>query len=372
MTAAIAIRPDLDTTIASLRESRNDLRTGFASEDVSIDRIRIDVEANSPTIHLGDRALPVSETGLNSMADYFSVPSPFFKRLGNEVGMDAQAYILTRLMERSSGSSVRAEYTSGGLVGLTDPGNERLDPSRLLTVAERTLGTDQAPVQRLVDSSAEFAFDVHVPFDYERGVGGDRNSEIVLPEELLRHSWTSKAGITADSKVGDITAAGLRFGFDRKRNLSPWVMPWSMRLACTNGMEFTDNGLKLDARGLGVDEVLAELEALAEIAFSAAESNIVHFYDLRNTPVDNPERALRAIARERGIPDRSLVRMLDLAPSEILPPNPTQFDVVNLVTNLANHAAIRNDGGRLLLERAGGGIIAEHAARCGHCQHVLA
>ena len=239
-------------------------------------------------------------------------------------------------------------------------------------MAERVLGTDRAPVQRLVDTSAEFAFDVHVPFDYSRGVGGDPSAESALSEDLLRYSWASNAGITADSKVGDITAAGCRFGFNRKANLAPWVQPWSMKLACTNGMETTMPGLKMDARGLGVEEVMAELEAMAQQAFAAAEANISHFYDLRNVPVDNPERSLRAIARERGIPDRSLIRMLDLAPSDMLPETPTQFDLVNLITNLANHTAIRNDGGRLLLERAGGAVVTEHAARCPHCQHALA
>lgn len=366
MTAAIALRPDLDMTLADLRDRRNRENVGHNSVDLSLDRVRVDVKANDPHINLGDVSVPVSETGMNAIGDHLGIPAPFFKRLGKDVGLDAQAYLLTALMNHSSGATVRAEYTDGGLVGISDPGKEVINPSRLIGIAERVLGTDQAPIQRLVDTSAEFAFDVHVPINSNRGVGGDSEVDMDLSEDLLRYSWVSKSGITPTSKVGDLTAAGLRFNYDRKHNLAPSVQPWMMRLICTNGMTTIDSGLKVDARGLSVEGVLAEIEAAAEVAFSRVEAQIAHFYDLRNTPVVNPERALRAIAREQGVPDRSLVRMLDLAPA-VLPDNASMFDVLNVLTNLANHTSIHNDGGRLLLENAGGAVIADHEARCTHC-----
>ncbi len=54
-----------------------------------------------------------------------------------------------------------------------------------------------------------------------------------------------------------------------------------------------------------------------------------------------------------------------------MPDDPSMFDVVNLVTNFANSPAVRNDGGRLLLERAGGSVVTDHATRCGHCQQKV-
>lgn len=371
MTAAVALRPDLDLTVGTLSTQRAEQRRESTSTDISLDRISINVEGDAPAIRIGDAEVPATDTGLLSLAEHLQIPAPFFKRLGDKVGMDLQARLLTDLMSHGANEAVRVEYTPNGILEVREPGRIRVSPNQIIDVAGRVLGED-APVQRLVDSSQEFGFDVHIPFNADHGVGGDRDSDVRAPEDLYTYSWVTHQAITPDRKIGDLTAAGVRFGLDIKRGLAPTANPWSMRLACLNGME-TRADIKMDARGLGVDEVMAELEAMAQQAFAAAEANIQHFYDLRNQPVDNPERALTAIARERGIPDRSLRQMLDLAPAEgVLPENPTQFDVVNLITNLANRPSIRNNGGRLLLERAGGSVISDHALRCSHCQHVLA
>jgi bisphosphoglycerate-independent phosphoglycerate mutase (AlkP superfamily) len=116
---------------------------------------------------------------------------------------------------------------------------------------------------------------------------------------------------------------------------------------------------------------MAELEQMAELAFSRVERTIEHFYSLRDQRVDNVERALRTIAKEQGIPDRSMVAMMDLAAGEDMPDEPTMFDVVNLITNFANSPQVRNDGGRSILEGAGGSVVSDHAARCGHCQQKV-
>lgn len=372
MTAAIAVRPDLDLTVGEMRANREHLRSNTQSNDVSLSEVLVNTTSDEASIRLGRAEVPVTDTGLLALAEHLQVPAPFFKRIGSNVGLDLQAEILNALLSRSANEAIRVEYGNGGLVEVGPPGRDRIMPGQIIDVAERVFG-DQAIVQRLIDTPAEFAFDVHVPFESDHGIGGDTSSLVDVPEEVLRYSWATGLPITEGSKVGDVTAAGARFGLDRKRGLAPTVQPWSMRLACTNGMENTSTGIRMDARGLSVDEVLAELEGMAQQAFAAAEANIAHFYDLRNNPVENPERALRAIARERGIPNRSLVNMLDLVPAGgIMPERPTEFDIVNLVTNLANRASVRNDGGRLLLERAGGGVVADHAARCSHCQTVLA
>lgn len=371
MTAAIAVRPDLDLTLASLRSNREAERSNTQTTDLSLDRVHIVTSGNEPTIRLGEAEVPVTETGLLSLAEHLSVPAPFFKRLGKEVGVDFQSDLVNRIMGSAPNDTVRVEYGPGGLVEVRNPTSQQVSPNQILDVASRVFG-EGSPVQRLIDNSAEFGFDVHVGFDSDHGVGGDRQASVEIPEEITGYSWASHLPLTGTARVGDLTAAGARFGLDIKRGLAPTVTPWSMRLACTNGMETVSEGTKIDARGLDVEAVLAELEAAARVAFANAEGNIAHFYDLRNQPVDNPERAIRAIARERGIPNRSMIQMLDMVPAEgVLPENPTQFDVINLVTNLANRASIRNNGGRMLLERAGGAVIADHALRCSHCQHAL-
>lgn len=368
MSTALYFREDLDTTLASLVEDLaggNDTRT----IDVDVDRIRVHGDSADPTIAVGDVALPVTGTALDTLASALQVPSAYFKRIGERGGLPAQSTLLNLTLDNSPGGVVRAEYVEdGALLDLRDPHAMVIPPANLVRMATRVLGSDESPVQRIINTSDMFAFDVHVPFDSDRGVGGDSDSLVDVPENFLRYSWASGVPVVRDSRVGDLTAAGIRVALDRKRNLAPTVQPWMMRLACTNGMETTTEMTKVDARGMTVDDVLADLERKAEIAFSRLEQQMAHFYELRDDRVENPERRLRAIARERRVPNRTLMRMLDAAP-EALGGSTSEFDVLNFLSNHANDQA--NDGGRLLLERAAGAIVQDHSVRCSRCQHAL-
>jgi hypothetical protein len=130
--------------------------------------------------------------------------------------------------------------------------------------------------------------------------------------------------------------------------------------------------LKVDARGSTIDEVLAELEAAAERAFSRVENEIAAFYDLRSQPVENPERMLIRLADEHSLPDRTLATLTRMASTEDVPDEPNMFDITNMVTNLANDPHIRNrTGARRTLEQVGGSVVSAHYERCGHCNARL-
>lgn len=174
--------------------------------------------------------------------------------------------------------------------------------------------------------------------------------------------------------MGDLTRGGIRVGMDSKHNLAPWVQPYQYRLACTNGMETMDAGLRVDARGSSVEEVLAEFEAAADRAFRRVEDEIAAFYEMRNQRVANPERTLIRMAQERGLPDRTVVTLAERVPSMIGEDgSASMFDLVNLLTNQANDPRIRNRAGaRRTLEQVGGSFVTEHKERCSHCQHALA
>lgn len=373
----LALREDLDTTLGSLIDDLGG-EDSNPTVDISLDRLRFAADAATPTIALGNVEVPVTERGIEALADALQMPVQWVKRLGTQGGVAAQGDLINLALNYTGGGVVRAEYIDGaGLVEIRDPNQVRVQARQLASVALGVLGTADAPVQRLTDTLAEFSFDVHVPFDASRGVGGDPSSLLDMPTTpdgdalpLQEYSWMSKAPLDGSQRVGDLTAAGLRFHLDRKRGLTPSVQPWAMRLVCTNGMETTTTETKIDGRGMSVDEVLADLEVKAEAAFSAMERQMVHFYDLRNQRVANPERRLRAIAKERGIPARSLNVLLDAAPA-LLGDETTEFDIINAVTNLANHSIIRNQGGRLLLERAGGAVVSDHSLRCASCHTTL-
>lgn len=370
MSTTYVIRPDLATTVGALSESMLGSTSGINTSDMSLDKIEVHADSTTPVIKIDSVEVPLNSHGVTSLADYLKVPTSFFGRLGQVGGAEEQARLLRVFLDNSKGETVRVGWTDGGLVNIGEP-RDKVMPHHLLPAVRRVLG-EAAPIQRLISTNQNFAFDAVVPLDSTFGVGGDRTVDLTLQDQVLRQSWVSGVGITADSKVGDITTAGVRVSLDVKRGLAPTVQPYFMRLACTNGMETANMGTKIDARGLGFDEVLVEFDMMVERAFSEAEAGITHLYDLREQHVDNPERVLRRLAVERGMPQRSLNHLLDLAPTDALPDNPTMFDIASLVTNLANDdALVRNDGGRTLLERVGGGTVVDQAARCGHCNNAV-
>lgn len=365
MTTA-TIRKDDSVTTAQVKDQIRAEATDLTSTTVGLHNVEFRLSDELPSFVVGDVQIPATTKGIQAFGDFFGIPSPFFKRIGKDIGLDLQGVLLDKMSLAYKGSSITVKHSEADVRGVFEPDHEPIDPIRLVTVAENVLGTTEGVVQRLVNESGEFSFDVHVPFDYGRGVGGD-GTQVDLPDALQGVSWVPARGGTTSNQIGDVTAGGLRFGVDLKRGLAPWVQPWMMRLVCTNGMSANDPGLKVDARGQSVEEVLAEIEAQAQRAFSRVEAQIEHFYRLRQQKVANPERALRAIAREHGIPDRSMVHLMDQAAGSGLPDDVSMFDLVNLVTNLANSPMIKNDGGRLLLENAGGAIISEESTRCAHC-----
>lgn len=367
---AIVLREDLSLTLGDLAD-RVGGGTDVESVDVDLSRVKVqNATPSSAVIALGDKEVPATPRGFETLAGALQVHAPTLRRLGERGGMVAQAELLNLALRYTADGVVRASYVDGdhgGLSDLADPFVERVRPAQLVDVAGKVLGDMESPVQRLVDSDGMLSFDVHVPLDGEH-VYGDPASLVDAPEDLLGYSWVTKKAITEGTKVGDVTAAGMRFSLDSKHGRAPSAQPWAMRLACTNGMEMTTSLTKIDGRGLTVDEVLWDLEMKSNEAFALLERQVAAFYEMRNTPVPNPERRLRAIARERGIPDRSLMRMLNVAP-EVLGDDSSEFDLVNVITNMAN--TVTNDGGRLLLERAGGHLVTDHSVRCHTCNHSL-
>lgn len=310
--------------------------------------VTLDLTSASPSIRLSEVEVPVTAGGILAIGTHFGVPSAFL----NKIERDEAEWIIARRMERTP-MEFTVRYDDSGVTGAYAPGQHIINPSRIVSVAEKVIGEDGVVTAFDIDPS-DFHFDTTVPEGSVRGVGGD-----------LAATVENYAG-TGEPRVGDITLGGLRFGYDRKRNLAPWVEEFYWRLACTNGMEVPMPGRRIDARQADtVEDVLAELEAAAERAFSQAEARIAAHYDLRTVTVDNPERTLRRVGRDRGLPARTIDRLLDGAPT--LPDEPTMFDVVNLITNEANNSTITRFSARRALQRTGGAEVAEHHERCSHC-----
>lgn len=341
-------RQNLDTTLVDLRETLSE-RTSDAPVRVTPDEVEFHLDATDKTIKVGGHEIPANEESMERLGSFMKVPTAFLKRMSESTSGATQNLLFTEMLRNTvrkdlaislnrSGSAITEveEWADGG-------GPRKIRPVDVVEKIIPVFGESTPLVARLLDESHQFAFDAYSPFDAEDfGIGGD-------------------------FEQGDLTAAGVRIDINLKQGLTPTVQPFSYRRICTNGMETPMAGTKIDGRGQTVEEVLMELESMARLAFAQAEKDVQHFYELREQRVDNPERAIRAIARERGIPARSTMALIDLAAGEDLPDQPSMFDVVNLITNYANSPAVRNDGGRLILERAGGAVVNDHASRCGHC-----
>lgn len=347
-------RESLDTSLGDLGTMLKDRTDDVDEVRVAPGKIKFHLSAADPAIKVDRKTYPATDHALEQVAALVQMPVAFLKRSRERVDGEVFDNFLDSLLVNTVTKDTSVKIRKGGFIESVDEwGKVSIEPLQVTRAVTNVLGED-SHIERLIDTPAFFGFDVRVPESRKTGTYQD-----------------GEALDVRGRKIGDVTSGGVRVGLNLKQGLAPTVEEYLYRLACTNGMTIEDSALKVDARGQTVDEVIAEIEHLAEIAFSRAEQSMKHFYALKNQPVDNVERSLRAIARERGIPDRSMVALMDLAAGEDMPDNPSMFDVVNLVTNFANSPSITRDGGRLILEGAGGSVVADNAARCGHCQQKV-
>lgn len=295
----------------------------------------------------GTEQVPATADGMEQLASFVDVPRNYLAR----IEPDMQQFNLSHMLRRNP-ANVAVRYTEDGIHEVYKPDRVRLEPRQIVDKAIGVMGEEAELVESVVDSD-ELFFDVMVPEDFDRAVGGDL-------------------------QTGDITRGGLRFSQDRKHNHAPQVNTFLFRLLCTNGLVVPETGLTLDARGSTVDSLLAELEMAAERAFSQVEEELEHFYGLRQQRVegDVTQTVLR-VAQEQGLPDRTAMalsrRVPDQLNPEILGHEVSMFDVVNLITNQANHPDIRNRrNSRRALESAGGNLVRSVADRCGTCHQQIA
>lgn len=329
-----------EMTLSDLADEVND--TSEAAQ-IAVSTINFNLDTDEPTLGFGEIEVPATRTGLEAVASFMKVPAPFLLDLPR----DEQQYILSRVKDRV-GQAVSLRYTSEGVTGAYTPGQSPINPRRIVEVAMRVMD----PASQVIEyrnTPDETFFDVTVPLDRVT---------------------------TGDPAVNDLTAAGLRFGQNRARNLAPWVEEFAYRLVCTNGMELPDTRLpRVDARGNTIDEVMAALEARAQEAFGHVEAQIAHFYDLRNQRIEGDvAQALLRVAQEHGLPDRTAMTLVrDRLPAAIAEGEAaTMFHLVNLITNEANNPALATRlTTRRAMEQAGGTAVTVHADRCTHCQTRL-
>lgn len=335
-------------TLPDVRE-----RLGVSGETISARSSEIEVvlTADAPAIRVKNREVPATPEGIKALASRLDVPVKF---LTDRCPTELQQTILNQMLRTQAAADthyVRLSDTAG-VLDVRAENAKVIDPRRFVDIASNVISPDATVLDFWNEPSREFRLDVMVPVGFDTGWGGDR-------------------------RVGDLTGAGLRFTQNLTNSsqfYAPQVSLLLYRLACTNGYERLDVRPAPDARGKSVDEVLLEFEAMADAAFRRAEEEINAFYEMRSTPVENPEQAIIRLGREQDMPRSLVLNLVERVPTiEATGPDGSvsMFDVVNLVTNAANDPAVRRAGSRRILERVGGNLIGEHAERCAHCQAKL-
>jgi hypothetical protein len=304
--------------------------------------IGVQLEADTPSIRLGSTEVPSSPLGVQALAAHFGIPAKFFDSLER----DEQQWLLSSRIDHLGGE-LTVTHNRSGIAEVYAPGQVRVAPHKLVEAALKTF-PEESPIVDWWNDSTELRVDVIVPEGHERFTGGD-------------------------AAVGDLTRGGIRFGQDRKNNLAPWVQPFMYRLVCTNGMEVPDLGLKVEARHASAEEIEAMFEGEIKRAVDRLEDDIAAFYDLRNQPLgSDPTGTLRRTALEQGLPERTVGQLESLLPAVWNNGEASMFDVVNLMTNQANHPQVKVRGSsRRNLQLAGGRLVYDHAERCTVCHSRL-
>lgn len=329
-----------DTTLADLVPELDKRLTIWGG---GTHEIECNLDDDVPTLRLGQHEMPASHTGVLALASHCGIPVKFFDKLER----DEKQFLLSSRLQYTGGD-LTAEWNDQGIYNVYKAGQTRVQPHRLIEAALVTF-PEESPVVDWWCDSDDLRVDVIAPMDFDRWIGGD-------------------------PKVNDLTHGGIRFGQDRKSNLAPWVQPLLYRLVCTNGMEIPDLGLKVDARHASVEEVEALFEGEVRRAVDRLESDIQHFYSLRDEKLgSDPTGSLRRSALEQKLPLRTVGNLEDQFPGYFTEDGTaTMFDVVNLMTNQANDPAIGlRSTTRRNLQRAGGGLVHDHAERCSACHSRL-
>lgn len=306
--------------------------------NVDVDRIQVDLTNTNPVIQFGEHEAPSTDMGMESLLRYLGMPVKYVM----DAPADEQEFMINHRVHRADESRAVFEFTSDGISFIRDSKKFFADPGEMAERIGKKMPLE-SPVRDYWLTPEELRLDVYMPLDDTRYSGGDR-------------------------AVGDITKGGIRLTQNRKQNLMPQVNGYLQRLACTNGMEITDNAFRIEGRRGDLDETFGvEFESMVMAAFSQIDGAIEAFYDMRNQRVeDDRTGTLRRIALDAGLSSLVAGRLEDQVAQL---DNPTMFDFVNLITNQANR--VPRAGAARTLQRAGGGLLEDHAARCSQCHHKL-
>ena len=336
-TNGLIIRPPSDETLAQVLEAWT---TTNSTANVHIDRVNVNLEDDEPTIQFGEHEVPSTEIGLEALARFLEVPVRYLLA----VPPDEQQFMLSHRIQRHGNDRLVVEYNSDGIQTIVKDGKTIITPGQIASTVASVMPIE-SPVRDFWANPNDLRIDTYFPLDWDG------------PE------------VGGDPSVGDLTQGGVRVFQNRKQNLAPGVRSYTYRLVCTNGMEVKHEGISLDARGKDEHEVLDALGVAIRETVNQLESDIQHFYDMRNQRITGDVTgAFRRLAQDAGISDRIVGRMEDRLAGTI-GDEATEFDFANIITNYANGSP--ESAMARTLQAAGGSMVSNHTNRCRACHKRL-
>lgn len=137
-------------------------------------------------------------------------------------------------------------------------------------------------------------------------------------------------------KVGDLSAGGVRIVIQPgKPERAPFVEEFWERLVCLNGLTRRIAASQINLRGRTVDEILHEMNNVMRVIWDGLEGSSQAILHSAETPIPGAiSDFLRVVGRERGINAATILRLQERAAS--LRPNPSVYDVTQIITDMAN------------------------------------
>lgn len=171
-------------------------------------------------------------------------------------------------------------------------------------------------------------------------------------------------------RVGDITKAGLNFGFcDRGNSFSDGsclhIGGYLHRLICSNGA-VNRECIKF-GRVKEEDFAISRVADLTNKVYSSLTGLLESLHILAEKKVIDVEGWIRATGKQYGFGDRMVKRILEAYRQE---PDPTEYGLINAVTRAANGENI-TAGQRSGLQRIGGRLFSQGSHSCPICRTNL-
>ena len=263
---------------------------------------------------------------------------------------DLKATNLNYWLQARSNAATVIEAVGESVINIHKPGLVILPLTKVAEVVTRTFKPDNEIVNLIRD---ERWFHLDVKTDHHIEVHPD-------------------ARIEGRKEVGDITHGGVRILANPIEAKPPKVLTYLHRLWCTNGSTSPEHEGAINIKGSNVDEVLAELELVAQKVMGDLDKKLAAYAALADRrPPGSPTRFAYQLGREYNLTQRIMDRVIERV--AVLPEDASLYDVQQVFTQLANGNV--NYRTMTALQHLGGDMAfaTDHVVhRCETCERLAA